>query len=628
VFDCHAYEHDKQDCAKLHFHFHPGAGTMIEGNRKWLACLALFLAGCAVSTSERQPPVQAQTHALPAEPEGPSGYTEKPGWTARKFMVAAANPLASEAGVEMLRQGGSAIDAAIAVQMVLTLVEPQSSGIGGGAFLMHFDGRRVQAYDGRETAPSAVDETLFLEADGSAMPFRKGVVGGRSVGAPGVLRMLEMAHREHGKLPWAALFAPAIRLSEEGFAVSTRLVSALRTDPYLRQDPVAAAYFYDRQGTPWPVGHRLKNPALAQVLREIAQGGAEAFYHGRIAQDIESKVKSNAANPGRLTAADIAAYQAKARDPICTDYRAWTVCGMPPPSSGGVAVAQMLGMLETRDLASLAPRDGSLDAEAVHLFTEAGRLAYADRIRYVADTDFVPLPGNGLGALLDKRYLATRAALIKETSMGVARAGRPFGTGLAWGDDASPELPSTSHIAIVDAAGNALSMTTTVEDVFGSRQMVRGFLLNNQLTDFSFIPSDAHGPVANRVQPGKRPRSTMAPTLVFEKKTGKLVMTVGSPGGGAIINYVAKVLIGTMDWGMNMQQAISLPNFGSRNGPTELEQGRVGEALVARLKAKGHNIRLMPQTSGLQGIMRLDIHGEEVWFGGADPRREGIAAGE
>lgn len=598
---------------------------MSDKKRKWFACAALLLTtGCAVNAPQRQP----QTQALQAEPEGPSGYAEKSGWIAKKFMVASANPLASEAGVQILQAGGAAIDAAIAVQMVLTLVEPQSSGIGGGAFLMHFDGRQVQAYDGRETAPSKADEKLFLEPDGSAMSFRKGVVGGRSVGAPGVLRMLEMAHRAHGRLPWAALFAPAIKLCKDGFAVSNRLVSALKSDPYLKQDAVAAAYFYGPDGKPWPVGHRLKNPELAQVLREIAQGGADAFYHGRIARDIEAKVQANAANPGKLTAADIAAYQAKSRDPICTDYRAWTVCGMPPPSSGGIALAQMLGIMETKDMASHAPRDGKLDAEGVHLFAEAGRLAYADRIRYVADTDFVPLPGNGVQALLDKRYLVSRAALIKDRSMGVARAGRPFGASLAWGDDASPELPSTSHISIVDAAGNAISMTTTVEDVFGSRQMVRGFMLNNQLTDFSFVPADASGPVANRVQPGKRPRSTMAPTLVFEKGTKKLVMTVGSPGGGAIINYVAKVMVGTMDWGLNMQQAISLPNFGSRNGPTELEQGRVSDTLVDQLQVKGHNVRLMAQTSGLQGIMRVNIHGEDMWFGGADPRREGVAAGE
>jgi len=585
---------------------------------------ALLLAGCAAGPA---PQATAPATGMQA-PEGASGYSEKPGWTARKTMVAAANPLATDAGYQVLRAGGTAVDAAIAVQMVLTLVEPQSSGIGGGAFLLHFDGTVVKAYDGRETAPAAATEKMFYTPEGKAMPFYDGVVGGRSVGAPGVLRMLELAHRQYGKLPWASLFAPAIKLAEEGFAVSPRLNTMLKAEQHLKKDPAAAAYFYDKDGNPWPAGHVLKNPALATVLREIATGGADAFYKGQVARDIEAKVKSHPSNPGLLTAVDIAGYQAKLRVPVCTDYKAWTVCGMPPPSSGGIAIAQMLGILETRDLRALAPRDGVPGAEAIHLFSEAGRLAYADRARYVADTDFVPLPGNSPKPLLDKRYLAGRAALISDKSMGQAKFGVPRVTALAGGIDNSPELPSTSHISIVDASGNALSMTTTIEDAFGSRQMVRGFLLNNQLTDFSFDPVDANGPVANRVQPGKRPRSSMAPTLVFDRGTNKLVLSTGSPGGSAIINYVAKVLVGTMDWGLNVQQAISLPNFGSRNGPTELEQGRFPDSVVEQLKAKGHNVRLMEQTSGLQGIMRTTIHGEEMWFGGADPRREGIVKGD
>ncbi|WP_220807650.1 gamma-glutamyltransferase [Noviherbaspirillum aridicola] len=542
-------------------------------------------------------------------------------------MVAAANPYATEAGYRILQAGGSAIDAAIAVQMVLTLVEPQSSGIGGGAFLLHHDGRQVQAYDGRETAPSAADENLF-QAAGKPMNFHEAVVGGRSVGAPGVLRMLDMAHRAHGRLPWATLFAPAIRLAEEGFEVSPRLSAMLASEQYLRRDPAAAAYFYDGQGKPWPVGHRLRNPELAAVLRDIAAGGADAFYLGQIARDIEAKVRSHPANPGLLTAADIASYRPRLREAVCTDYRRWQVCGMPPPSSGGIAVAQMLGILETRDMPALAPAGGMPDAEAVHLFSEAGRLAYADRGRYVADTDFVPLPGNSVLPLVDKSYLSGRAALIGERSMGPAKPGIPRARVLAGGIDQSPELPSTSHISVVDAQGNALSMTSSIEDAFGSRQMVRGFLLNNQLTDFSFVASDAGGPVANRVQAGKRPRSSMAPTLVFDRASRKLVLSTGSPGGSAIINYVAKVLIGTLDWGLDVQQAISLPNFGSRNGPTELEQGRVGDELAARLRARGHEVRMMEQTSGLQGIMRIDVRGQEMWFGGADPRREGNVRGD
>ncbi len=583
-----------------------------------------WLAGCATAPAFQY---QIPDLALKA-PEAASGYTEKPGWVAKRFMVAAANPLATDAGYQVLKAGGSAIDAAIATQMVLMLVEPQSSGIGGGAFLMHFDGTTVKAFDGRETAPAAATDKLFQTADGKAMGFYDGVVGGRSVGVPGVLRMLELAHKQYGKLPWATLFTPAIKLADEGFAVSPRLAALLKAEQHLKQDATAAAYFYDRNGNSWQAGHILKNPELANVLREIANGGADAFYKGRIARDIEAKVKGHPINPGGLTAADIAGYQAKVREPICSDYKAWTVCGMPPPSSGGIAIAQMLGILENRDIGAFAPNDGALNAAAVHLFSEAGRLAYADRSRYVADTDFVPLPGNSPKPLLDKKYLAGRAALITDKSMGIAKPGTPPGINVAWGQDTSPELPSTSHISIVDGNGNAISMTTTIEDAFGSRQMVRGFLLNNELTDFSFDSADANGPIANRVQGGKRPRSSMAPTFVFEKGTKNLILSTGSPGGSAIINYVAKVLVGMMDWGLNVQQAISLPNFGSRNGPTELEQGRVSDALVEQLKAKGHNVRVMEQTSGLQGIMRINIHGEQMWFGGADPRREGIVKGD
>jgi gamma-glutamyltranspeptidase / glutathione hydrolase len=592
----------------------------------------VFAACCAAALSGGCAPTPGVPHQAPdislTAPEGASGYAEKSGWVAKKFMIAAANPLATDAGYQILKAGGSAIDAAVAIQMTLTLVEPQSSGIGGGAFLMHFDGSTVKAFDGRETAPAAASEKLFQTADGKAMGFYDAVVGGRSVGAPGVLRMLELAHRQYGKLPWAMLFAPAIKLSEDGFAVSPRLAALLKADRHLKKDKIAAAYFYDKNGNPWPAGHVLRNPELAKVLREIAKGGADAFYKGQVARDIEEKVKTHPTNPGGLTAADIAGYQAKVREPICSDYKSWTVCGMPPPSSGGIAIAQMLGMLETRDIGAYAPKDGALSAEAVHLFSEAGRLAYADRGRYVADTDFVPLPGDSVKPLLDKKYLAARAALITDNSMGPARPGTPFATNVAWGQDNSPELPSTSHISIVDGSGNAVSMTTTIENVFGSRQMVRGFLLNNQLTDFSFDSADSNGPIANRVQAGKRPRSAMAPTFVFEKGTNKLILSIGSPGGSAIINYVAKVLVGTMDWGLNVQQSISLPNFGSRNGPTELEQGRVSDALVEQLKAKGHNVRIMELTSGLQGIMRISINGEKMWFAGADPRREGIGQGD
>ncbi|PIL41180.1 gamma-glutamyltransferase [Massilia psychrophila] len=590
-----------------------------------MLAFAAALTGAFTAVPALSQEVQAQAQQAP---EVATGYNDKPGWAAKKYMVAAANPLAVDAGYQMLKRGGSAIDAAIATQLVLCLVEPQSSGIGGGAFLMYYDGKRVQAFDGRETAPMAADEHLFKNPDGTPLARAAGVVGGRSVGAPGVLRMLEMAHRQHGKLAWKTLFEPAIRLAKQGFAVSPRLNGLLTWDQHIRKDPVAAKYFYDAGMKPWPVGHILKNPALASTLREIARGGADAFYTGHIARDIAAKVANHPTNPGKLTALDIAGYRPKLRVPVCSDYRAWTVCGMPPPSSGGIAVAQMLGILETHDMRQYAPGNGVPGADAVHLFAEAGRLAYADRNRYAADTDFVPLPGRGVPGLIDKNYLARRAALIGEKSIGVAEPGHPFGIEVAWGRDTAIDNPSTSHLAVVDRHGAGLSMTTTVEDAFGSRQMVGGFILNNQLTDFSFDSSDKDGPIANRVQAGKRPRSAMSPTIVFDKATGKLVLALGSPGGPAIINYVAKVLVGTLDWGLNVQQAIALPNFGSRNGPTELEERRFPPATVDALKARGHTVRLTEQNSGLHGIQRLSIHGADFWFGGADPRREGVAKGD
>jgi gamma-glutamyltranspeptidase/glutathione hydrolase len=602
-------------------------------NLKMLA-LAAALTGVfaqvpALSQEAAQAPAPVQAPAQSQQaPEVATGYTDKPGWAAKKYMVAAANPLAVDAGYQMLKKGGSAIDAAIATQLVLCLVEPQSSGIGGGAFLMYYDGKHVQAFDGRETAPAAADEHLFQHPDGTPLSRVAGVVGGRSVGAPGVLRMLELAHRQHGKLAWKTLFEPAIRLSEQGFAVSARLNGLLTWDQYIRKDPVAAKYFYDAGMKPWPVGHILKNPALAATLREIAQGGADVFYNGHIARDIAAKVASHPTNPGKLTALDIAGYRPKLRTPVCSDYRSWTVCGMPPPSSGGIAVAQMLGILETRDMKKYAPTNGVPGVDAVHLFTEAGRLAYADRNRYAADTDFVPLPGRGVPGLIDKNYLGKRAALIGEKSLGEAPAGNPPGMEVAWGTDTAIDNPSTSHMVVVDSPGAGLSMTTTVEDAFGSRQMVDGFILNNQLTDFSFDSVDKDGPIANRVQAGKRPRSAMSPTIVFDKASGKLVLAIGSPGGPAIINYVAKVLVGTLDWGLNVQQAVALPNFGSRNGPTELEERRFPQATIDALKARGHTVRLTEQNSGLHGIERLSIHGEDFWFGGADPRREGVAKGD
>jgi gamma-glutamyltranspeptidase / glutathione hydrolase len=519
------------------------------------------------------------------------------------------------------------------VQMVLGLVEPQSSGIGGGLFLMHFDGREVQAFDGRETAPAAATPELFMKDD-QPMDFMAGVVGGRSVGTPGVLRALEAAHRMHGTLPWQALFAPAIALAEQGFEISPRLATLLRdalAEP-LRNDPVAAAYFFEADGAPKATGTRLRNPDYAAVLREVAAHGAVAFYEGPVARDIVAKVRGHAGNPGLLSEADLAGYQARIRQPLCFDHLAARLCGMPPPSSGPLAIAQMLGMLAPRKLAVMAPvaADFGLEpsADAVHQLSEAGRLAYADRARFVADPDFVALPGGNADSLLSPPYLRERGALIGTRSMGRASPGEPMHPAISQADDRSPELPSTSHVSVVDAQGHAVSMTTTIENGFGAQIMVRGFLLNNELTDFSFVPSENGAPVANRVEGGKRPRSSMSPMLVFDRSSGALLMSVGSPGGSAIINYVAKVLVGVLDWGLDVQQAISLPNFGSRNGPTELEQGRASAALVGALKARGHEVRLIDQTSGLQGIQRIVKDGRAMWFGGADPRREGIVMGD
>ena len=598
----------------------------------WLGAALFFLAGCAAPP----PTVNA---AAPLMPEGASGYTAKPGWAASRFAVAAANPLATEAGFQVLKAGGSAVDAAVAVQMVLALVEPQSSGIGGGAFLLHWDGQALAAWDGRETAPAAADERLFLGPDGEPLPFMQAVVGGRAVGVPGAVKMLEAAHRAQGRLPWARLIAPAIALAEHGFAMSPRLHTQLKDAAHLRRDAQAAAYFYQPDGQPWPVGQVVRNPALAAVLRRMATEGSAALHTGTVAADIVRRVQGHAANPGRLSEADLAGYTVKPREPICTDWKLiYRVCGMPPPSSGHLAVMQILGLLErlppaVRPAAGGRPgADGVPSAEWLHVYTEAARLAFADRALYVADPDFVPPPAGGWGSLLDDAYLHRRAALIGERSLGPAEPGTPNGTRVAWAPQ--PEQPEhgTSHISIVDGDGRALAMTTTIEAAFGAQLMsdggtglAGGFLLNNQLTDFSMLPVDASGlPIANRLQPGKRPRSSMSPTLVFDRRDGRLLMSLGSPGGPAIIHFVAKTLIGTLDWGLNAQQAIDLPNAGSFNGPTLLEAGRFQPATVAALKARGHVVVETDLTSGLQALQRTPTG----WFGGADPRREGVVMGQ
>ncbi|QXI17019.1 gamma-glutamyltransferase [Pseudomonas hamedanensis] len=598
-----------------------------------LPALTLLVSALTLTACNAPP-----SSSLPLAPEAASGYrADLQTRHASKHMAAAANPLAAEAGREMLRQGGSAIDAAIAMQAVLTLVEPQSSGIGGGAMIVLWDGKQVRTYDGRETAPAGATEKLFLNADGKPMAFTQAQIGGRSVGTPGVLRALDLAHRQHGRLPWAKLFEPAIKLAEQGFTISPRLHSLLTADPLIRQSPDMAAYFLNDDGSVKAVGTRLQNPKLAAVFKRIASEGADALYKGPIAEEIVAKVQQHA-NPGSLSLNDLQRYQAKERAPLCTDYKRWQICGMPPPSSGGIAVAQILGTLQAlardprlsltplKPVKTNKPAGIEPDPQAVHLIAEAERLTYADRAQYVADTDFVPVPVKGL---VDPAYLASRASLIGERSMGSAKPGTPPGVQVAYAPDRSPLRISTSQVVAVDDLGGAVSMTTTIEAAFGSHLMVQGFLLNNQMTDFSFIPEENGQKVANRVEPGKRPRSSMAPTLIFDRNTGDFVATVGSPGGSQIIEYVAKTTIGLLDWNLDAQNAINLPNFGSRNGPTELEQGQFSPGLIQALKDKGHTISEIDMTSGTQAIVRVkDARGKATLTGGADPRREGEALGD
>lgn len=582
----------------------------------------------------------------PAQPEGSSGYTPKPGWATQKFAVAAANPLATRAGYDTLKAGGSAVDAAIAVQMVLALVEPQSSGIAGGAFLVHFDGQKTQAFDGRETAPAAADEKLFLTPDGKPMAFLDAVVGGRSVGTPGALRMLALAHSQHGKLPWAQLFVPAVRLARDGFPVSPRLNTLLAGEVRLKNDPVAAAYFYDPQGTPWPVGHVLRNPELAAVLERIAQEGPDALMEGDVARAIVQKVQGHPVNPGRLTLEDLKAYKALVREALCFDYalpasatataREYRICGMPPPSSGTLAVGQILGILDNTPAPAQTLQAGVPSAWWLHLYAESSRLAFADRAQYVADPAFVSAPGGNWSSMLEPGYLRARAGLINtrpdSQAMPSVQPGNPGAAAVSFAPMPAQTEYGTSHISIIDAQGHALAMTTTIEDAFGARQMVNrgaglsgGFLLNNQLTDFSFVPAGADGkPIANRVEPLKRPRSSMSPMLVFDKKTGQIVMSAGSPGGALIIHFTAKTLYGALNWGLDAQRAIDLPNFAALGGPVLLEQGRFDADVVDALKARGHTVNQISLPSGLQAIMKTPTG----FFGGADPRREGIVLGD
>jgi gamma-glutamyltranspeptidase/glutathione hydrolase len=552
----------------------------------------------------------------PAQPETASGFVQKGEARGRLFMAVTAHPLATDAAVEILRAGGTAADAAIAAQLVLGLVEPQSSGLGGGGFLLYHDAveGRLHAYDGRETAPAMAQPERFLGDEGMPMSFFEAAVGGRSVGVPGLPALLDLVYRKHGRLPWPRLFAPALRLAAEGFPMSPRLHKLLAEDRFLRDDPAARRLYYEADGRPKPVGTRIVNRAYGFVLLALAQHGTKIFYEGPIARDIVAAVRGHAKNPGDLSEADFAAYKAVEREAVCGERLAHRVCGMPPPSSGGLAVLQMLAF--TEPLAGQAP----LSVASVHRFAESGRLTFADRARYLADPDFVEVP---VEALLGAEYLAARAQSIRsDASMGRAKAGE-----LPWrhsfGDEAALDLPATTHLSIVDGEGNAAALTSSLEAAFGSRIMVRGFLLNNQLTDFSFRPEEGGKPVANRVEAGKRPLSSMAPTIIYDK-AGRLAAILGSPGGSRIINYVAKTVLALLAWNLSPAEAVALPHFGSRNGPTELERGTAAEALRLALERLGHTVTVQDMTSGLSVILRRGAD----WVGAADPRREGTARGE
>jgi gamma-glutamyltranspeptidase / glutathione hydrolase len=559
-------------------------------------------------------------HAYAFEaPEGASGFTPKPLFKAKKHMVVAANPLAAEAGLAILRKGGSAADVGIAIQMVLNLVEPQSSGIGGGVYILYWDAptKKLVSIDGRETAPQAATPELFLDDNGKPLPRETAMASGLAVGVPGVLAALKLVHEKHGRLRWAELFQPAITLARDGFEISPRLAALLADAGPDSFTADARAYFFDAAGRPLPTGYRLKNPALAETFETIARDGPRAFYEGHIARDIAEAVQHDPRNAGRLTAEDLARYRAIERGPVCVAYRLHRVCGMGPSSSGGVTAGQVLALIEPFDL---GPKP--LEPEAAHLIVEAERLAYADRARYLADPDFVSVPVAGL---LDPHYLAGRRALIDpKRALEQVTAGLPPNTKQGFfGQDRTDERKGTSHISVVDGDGNAFSMTTTIETAFGARTMVRGFLLNNQLTDFSFAPTDEDGrAIANRVEGGKRPRSSMSPTIVFGPEGLRYVL--GSPGGPAIIIFNLKTIIALIDWGLDPAAASALVNFGSVDNAVLLEPGSEWDALATSLAAMGHEVRRMPLTSG-EHVIAVTPEGLE---GGADPRREGVALGD
>jgi gamma-glutamyltranspeptidase / glutathione hydrolase len=576
-----------------------------------LVLLAALLAG----------PAQAQLLDPRSQPEASTGSDTHALATAKRHMVSAANAIAAEAGREMLRAGGSAIDAAIATQLVLNIVEPQSSGLGGGAFILYWDKAKTElkAYDGRETAPASARPDRFL-VDGKPMAFDRAVLSGLSIGVPSLVRLLEDVHKQYGKLPWAKLFEPAIRVAENGFEISQRLHLLLRLDGPASFVPAARRYFFTDGGSALPIGHRLKNPEFAATLRSIAAGGASAFYEGPIAQAIVDAVAAAPIAPGGMTLDDLKGYTVKERAPLCITYRGHEICGVGPPSSGGPTVAQTLKLVEAFDLGK-GP-DEALGAHALHLIAEAEKLAYADRNKYIGDPDFVAVPDG----LLDDGYIAQRRALIDPLrATDKPKAGEPPGLKRqSFGVDATIERAGTSHISIIDDDGNAVSMTTTIEGGFGSHNWAAGFLLNNELTDFSFKPVDAAGqPVANAVAPGKRPRSSMAPTIVFD--TARNVEAVlGSPGGSRIILYVVKTLVALLDWGLDAQQAADLINFGSQGSGFEIEIDWSAVPLGLTLRPLGHRIAPSLMNSGIHIVTRRDGHLE----GAADARREGAALGD
>jgi len=580
--------------------------------------LLLRLSAIALITSQfiLLPTVQAKIEIR--EPEGATGFNQNKAVSSKNYMVVSANPYASQAGLDMLDKGGSAVDAAIAAQLVLSLVEPQSSGIGGGSFILHWDNKKQQltTFDGRETAPQAATSELFLNKKGKPLRWIDAVVGGRSVGVPGLIAALEKSHKQFGVLPWQTVFQPAIELAENGFIVSARLEKLLgmNFNPGLHILPEIKNYFAPN-GVGVKQGDILKNPKLAKVLKSIAKEGAEVFYQGWIAEEIVKKVQNSAVSPGLLSLVDMKKYQAIERASVCGPYRQYKVCGMAPPSSGGISVIQILAQLQSFDMAQYSPNS----LEAVHLFTQSSRLSFADRNRYIADSDFVQVPITGL---ISADYLAKRASLIKvKSDMGKAIAGNPT-QNLVLADDNAIERPSTTHLVVVDKQGNAISMTSSIENGFGSALMVEGFILNNQLTDFSLIPKRDGKLVANRVQPFKRPRSSMAPMMVFNQDNS-LRLIVGSPGGSRIINYVAQTIISVLDWQLNVQQAINLPNVTNRNYITTLEKDTDIANLRPALEALGHQVRVSPLNSGVHAIEIT----KEGLVGGADPRREGLVLG-